>query len=407
MTAARRRLPSLGNLMLIGMGVGVLAGTIFGESATRFAFLGDIFIRLLTLVAVPLVFFNVIAALASSGASGRVSRLLLRIGTFFLATTVAAHLISLAVVGLLRPGAGLARPAASGGEAGPAAVPGFEDFLFALVPDNALGIFVDDRVTAVVVLGLMVGFAAWGLDGERRADVARFFASGTALLRQLVAGVLWVGPLGVAALAAASVGEYGSSIFGPLGVYIAAIWLADVALFALYFAALRLLAGTSPLSFLRRTATVWTTTMSTCSSLASLGASLNAAEKMGLPRSAYALTLPLGAQFNKNGSGVLLAGIVLFTAQTIGVSFSVGEIVILIALGGLLSAAAPGVPNGGIVNQFLLLSAFGLPLEIGVLVAGIYRLVDMPTTTANIMGDLVGTMVVTRREREKISGVSS
>ena len=152
---------------------------------------------------------------------------------------------------------------------------------------------------------------------------------------------------------------------------------------------------------------MWTTTISTCSSLASLGASLNAAEKMGLPRSTYALTLPLGAQFNKNGSGVLLAGIVLFTAQTIGVSFSVGEIVILIALGGLLSAAAPGVPNGGIVNQFLLLSAFGLPLEIGVLVAGIYRLVDMPTTTANIMGDLVGTMVVTRREREEISGVSS
>ena len=405
MTAARRRLPSLGNLMLIGMGVGVVAGTIFGESATRVAFVGDIFIRLLTLVAVPLVFFNLIAALASSGASGRVSRLMLRIGAFFLVTTVAAQLISLTVVGLLRPGAGLARPAES--EAGPAAVPGFEDFLFALVPDNALGVFVDDRVTAVVVLGLMVGFAAWGLDGERRADVARFFASGTALLRQLVAGVLWVGPLGVAALAAASVGEYGSSIFGPLGVYIAAIWLADVALFALYFAALRFLAGTSPLSFLRRTATVWTTTMSTCSSLASLGASLNAAEKMGLPRSTYALTLPLGAQFNKDGSGVLLSGIVLFTAQAASVSFSVGEIVILIALGGLLSAAAPGVPNGGIVNQFLLLGAFGLPLEIGVLVAGIYRLVDMPTTTANIMGDLVGTMVVTRKEREETSGVSS
>ena len=407
MTAVRRRLPSLGNLMLIGMGVGVAAGVVFGESATRVAFLGDIFIRLLTLVAVPLVFFNLIAALASSGASGRVSGLMLRIGTFFVATTVAAHLISLTVVGLLRPGAGLARAAESGGEAVPAAVPGFEDFLFALVPDNALGVFVDDRITAVVVLGLMVGFAAWGLDEGRRADIARFFASGTALLRQLVAGVLWFGPLGVAALAAGSVGEYGSSIFGPLGVYIGAVWIAHLALFVLYFVVLRFLAGTSPLSFLRRTATVWTTTISTCSSLASLGASLNAAEKIGLPRSTYALTLPLGAQFNKNGSAVLLSGIVLFTAQTVGVSFSVGEILILIALGGLLSAAAPGVPNGGVVNQFLLLGAFGLPLEIGVLVAGVYRLVDMPTTTANIMGDLVGTMVVAPRNQEESSGVPS
>lgn len=400
---ARRRLPSLGNLMLFGMGVGVVAGIVLGETATRAAFLGDIFIRLLTLVAVPLVFFNLIAALASSGASGGVTRLMLRIATFFAVTTVAAHVISLTVIGLLRPGAGLAPPAGSG-DAAPAATPGFQDFLFTLVPDNLLGVFVDDRVTAVVVLGLMVGFATWGLTGERRADVTRFFASGTALLRQLVAGVLWFGPLGVAALAAASVGEYGSSIFGPLGVYIGAVWIADLAIFALYFAVLGLLAGTSPLSFVRRTATVWTTTISTCSSLASLGASLNAAEKMGLPRSTYALTLPLGAQFNKDGSAVLLSGIVLFTAQAVGVSFSIGEILIVIALGALLSAAAPGVPNGGLVNQFLLLRAFGLPVEIGVLVAGVYRLVDMPTTTANIMGDLVGTMVVTRREREE-SGV--
>ena len=403
----KRRLPSLGNLMLIGMGVGVAAGIVLGESATRLAFLGDIFIRLLTLVAVPLVFFNLIGALASSGASGGVSRLLLRIGTFFALTTVAAQLVALAVVGLLRPGAGLAP--SGGGEtgAGPIAAPGFEDFLFTMIPDNALRVFVDDRVTAVVVLGLMVGFATWGLDPERRADITRFFASGTALLRQLVSGVLWFGPVGVAALAAASVGEYGSSIFGPLGVYIAAVWIADIAIFALYFAALRFLAATSPLSFVRRTATVWTTTVSTCSSLASLGASLNAAEKMGLPRSTYALTLPLGAQFNKDGSSVLLAGIVLFTAQAVGVSFGVGELLVLIALGALFSAAAPGVPNGGLVNQFLLLRAFGLPVEIGVLVAGIYRLVDMPTTTANIMGDLVGTMVVNTKEKEESGVVAS
>lgn len=392
--------------MLVGMGVGVVAGILLGETAARAVFVGDIFIRLLTLVAVPLVFFNLIAALASSGASGGVTRLMLRIGTFFAVTTVAAHVISLTVIGLLRPGAGLA-PAVGSGDAAPAATPGFQDFLFTLVPDNLLGVFVEDRVTAVVVLGLMVGFATWGLAGERRADITRFFASGTALLRQLVAGVLWFGPLGVAALAAASVGEYGSSIFGPLGVYIGAVWIADLALFALYFAVLGLLAGTSPLSFVRRTATVWTTTISTCSSLASLGASLNAAEKMGLPRSTYALTLPLGAQFNKDGSAVLLSGIVLFTAQAVGVSFNIGEILVVIALGALLSAAAPGVPNGGLVNQFLLLRAFGLPVEIGVLVAGVYRLVDMPTTTANIMGDLVGTMVVTRREREESGVVAS
>ena len=406
MTSVSRRLPSLGNLMLLGMGAGVAAGALLGDRASAVAFLGDIFIRLLTLVAVPLVFFNLAAALASSG-TGRMGRLALRIGTFFLLTTVAAHLMTLLVVGLLRPGAGLRPPVGSHAASEPAAVPGFEDFLFALVPDNALGVFVDNRIAAVVVLGLMLGIAARGLDEERRADVVRFLSAATALLRRLVAGVLWTGPVGVMALAAASVGEHGSAVFGPLGVYIAAVWIADGAIFGLYFVVLRVFAGTSPLAFLRRTTTVWTTTISTCSSLASLGASLNAAERMALPRSVYAFTLPLGAQCNKDGSAVLLTGVVLFTAQAMGVSFSLGEIAAMVGLGVLLSAAAPGVPAGGLVNQFLLLGAFGLPVEIGLLVAGIYRLVDMPTTTANIMGDLVGTMTVARRESEGSPVVST
>ena len=120
-----------------------------------------------------------------------------------------------------------------------------------------------------------------------------------------------------------------------------------------------------------------------------------------MPRTVYAFTLPLGAQFNKDGSSVLLSGIVLFTAQAMGISMGFSQLVLVVILGVVLSAAAPGVPGGGLVNQFLLLSAFGLPVEIGVLVAGIYRLVDMPTTTANIMGDLVGTLTVARTESSK------
>lgn len=404
MSAPARKRPSLGTLMLLGMGVGAAAGALLGERAASVAFLGDVFIQLLTLAAVPLVFFNLAAALASSGAAGRISRLALRIGTFFLLTTAAAHVIALAAVGLLRPGAGLAPPPGSAA-ADSVPVPGMLDFLFELVPDNALGVFVDGRITAVVVLALMVGLAARRLDAEQRGNAERFLAGVTALLRQLVAGVLWLGPVGVAALAAASVGEHGSAVFGPLGVYVFAVWIADAAIFGLYFVVLRVFAGVSPAAFVRGTATVWTTTISTCSSLASLGASLNAAERIRLPRPVYAFTLPLGAQFNKDGSSVLLSGIVLFTAQAMGVSFGAGELLAVVSLGILLSAAAPGVPGGGLVNQFLLLRAFGLPVEIGVLVAGIYRLVDMPTTTANILGDLVGTIVVARREGKESSGV--
>ena len=145
------------------------------------------------------------------------SRLALRIGAYFLLTTVAAHLLALLMVGLLRPGEGLAARRPGNRRIGCGA--GVRRFPLRAGADNALGVFVDGRITAVVVLALMIGLAARGLEGQSRADVSRFLGGATALLRRLVAGVLWVGPVGVAALAAASVGEHGSAVFGPLGVY--------------------------------------------------------------------------------------------------------------------------------------------------------------------------------------------
>lgn len=392
------RIPSLGTLMLVGVAAGSVAGALAGEAATSVAFVGEAFIRLLVLAAVPLMFTNLVVALAGASPPGGAGRLLVGIGTFFLLTTVAAQVVSLGAVGLLRPGDGMAAALAQAG-GDPTPIPSGGDFLDALIPGSVVGVFVDGRVTGIVILGLMLGVAARRLDRVRREAVVSAFGTATEWLRILVRGVLWTGPIGVAALAAAAVGEHGSAVFGPLGLFIGAVWAADLVIFGLYLGLLRGLASIPPTGFLRQTATVWTTTISTCSSLASLSASLNTAERMRIPRPVYSLTLPLGAQLNKDGSAVLLSGVALFTAQATGTPLAWTDLAAVVAFGALLSAAAPGVPNGGVVNQLLLLTVFGLPLELAVLVAGVYRLVDMPTTTLNIMGDLVGTLIVARRKR--------
>ena len=381
--------------MLAGMVVGAAAGLALGERASGLDVLGDIFIRLLVLAAVPLAFFNLAGALASGGEGIRVGVLALRIGVYFLATTVAAFVLALAAIAIAAPGAAGFDFAA--GDAPPA--PGPAEYLTALIPDNLFGVFVDGRVTAVVILGLMIGIAARSLDAVRRRQADTFFDAATALFRQMVRGVLWFGPVGVAALMAASVGVHGGAVFGPLGRYLVAVWVAHLVFFGVHLLTLRFGSAWRPFDFLRRTATVWTTTASTCSSLASLGASLETAGRIGLPRRIYQFTLPLGAQFNKDGSAILLAAAFLFTAQAVGLETTLPRLGVALALGALLSAAAPGVPNGGIVNQALLVAAFGMPAGIVLLVAGVYRLVDIPTTTLNIMGDLVGTAVVSRRRR--------
>jgi Na+/H+-dicarboxylate symporter len=163
-----------------------------------------------------------------------------------------------------------------------------------------------------------------------------------------------------------------------------------------YMALLRFFSEWRPWAFLRAGGAVWATTVSTTSSLASLSVSLEAAERMRFPRVVYSFVLPLGAQINKDGTSILLMGVVLFTAQATGATLAGGEYVTLLLMGLLLSAGSGGIPGGGFVVALILVQSFGLPLELAAIVGGIYRLVDMGNTTINVMGDLVGTAVVTR-----------
>ena len=387
--------------MLVSMGVGAALGALLEERAAAGAFLGDLFIRLLILAGVPLLFLNLVGALGAARPVGRLSALTLWIGGWFGLTTLAGSLAGLASVAVFRPGEGMDLVLSEGaGEARAGALPGFAEFLTDLVPESVFGAFVEGQIFSVVVLALMLGAAVRALDAERRAEVLRFVDAGNALFRRLTTGVLWFGPIGTAALVAASVGEYGAAVFGPLGRYIAAVWAGHLAILATYFLTLRLLARRNPLDFFRRAATAWTTAASTCSSLASLSASLEAGGRIGLPRSVYSFTLPLGAQLNKDGSAVMLCGVVLFTAQALGEPLSFGQLATIAVLGTFLTIALPGVVNGGVVAQTLLVSSFGFPVELVLLMAGVYRLVDIGMTTVNITGDLVATAVVAERVGE-------
>ena len=144
----------------------------------------------------------------------------------------------------------------------------------------------------------------------------------------------------------------------------------------------------------------WATTIATCSSLASLAVAFEVAEdRLKLPQRIYSFTLPLGAQLNKDGTSIMLAGVLLFTAQAAGVDFSLASQISIILIGLVLSEGSGGIPGGGLVIALIFVQAFSLPLEIAAIVAGIYRLIDMGSTTINVMGDMVGTAIVSHSER--------
>jgi len=126
------------------------------------------------------------------------------------------------------------------------------------------------------------------------------------------------------------------------------------------------------------------------------------AEKIKLPRSVYSFTLPLGAQINKDGTSIMLTAVLVFTAQAAGIDFSLTQMATILLVGLLLSEGSGGIPGGGLVIALIFVQAFNLPLEIAAIVGGIYRLVDMGNTTINVMGDMVGTAIVSHSESRNL-----
>ncbi len=394
----RYRRLSLGVKILLFMVLGVIAGIIFGEQATVVQPLGDLFIRLLMMAVIPLVFFNLLAGLTSLSDVRALGRLGGKIVLYYLLTTTIALTTGLVVMHVLEPGAGMQlteQVDATFGEA-----PSVIDVLLDLVPENVFEAFATGNVAQVVVFAIFLGLVTLFLPQSSREPLQKAYDVLAELFRKLVGMIMYFGPIGLGALAAATVGEYGGAIFGPLAVFLGGVWGAQAFMVVVYLALLVSLTRYSPLAFLKQSGPLYATTAATCSSLASLAVSLDVAEqRMKLPRSVYTFTLPLGAQLNKDGTAIMLAGVLLFTAQAAGVEFSLASQISILLIGLILTTGSGGIPGGGLVVALIFVQAFNLPLEIAAIVGGIYRLIDMGSTTVNCMGDLVGTVIVAHSER--------
>lgn len=399
----RYRELSLGVRILIWMVIGGAVGGIFGERAMVVEPLGRLFIKLLMMTAVPLVFFNLIAGLTSLTNIRALGRLGLKISAYYVFTTVTALTLGLVTMHALQPGKGLVTEApqeAVGQSFGE--VPAVQDVILELVPQHVFAAFAQGNVAQVVVFAVLLGIAALLMPTTDQEKLRNTFELLAKLMRKLVELILSVSPIAFGALSASMVGEYGSRILGPLGVFLAGVWGTQAVMVVIYLSVLYLFTKRSPWTFLKTTAPLYATTVATCSSLASLVVSLDVAEKrMKLPRSVYSFTLPLGAQMNKDGTSIMLAGVLLMAAQSAGVEFTIASQVTIILIGLLLSNGSSGIPGGGLVIAMIFVQAFNLPIEIAAMVGGIYRLVDMGSTTINCMGDMAGTTIVADSEAKR------
>ena len=386
----------LGTQILIGMGVGSALGVFLGEQVEVIQPIGDLFIRMLVLAAVPLVFFNLLAGLTALSDVRMFGRLAGKIMSYYVITDLVAISLGIGAMAILRPGVGMQLSEQVEGPVG--VVPSVAEVLLGMVPTNVFQAFAEGNVVQLVVISVLLGVATiliGGTAGQRLANAYRDLAR---LFRKLVDLILLIAPVGIGALMAVTVGRYGTQLIGPMTRFLLGVWTAQFVVFLGYMMLLRFFTTRSPGRFLRDTGPLWATTAATTSSLASLSVGLEVAEKISLPRAVYSFTLPLGAQLNKDGTSVMLGAVLLFTAQAAGVEFAPAAFLTILLVGLLLSEGSGGIPGGGFVIALIYVQAFNLPIEVAAIVGGIYRLVDMGNTTVNIMGDMIGTSIVAESE---------
>jgi Na+/H+-dicarboxylate symporter len=389
------RARSIGTKIFMGMAVGVIVGFAMGDSVVAIKPLGDWFINLLIMAAVPLLFLSLVSGLLNISEARTLPKTLARLFVYYVFTSVCALLLGLTVTHWLQPGVGFHLLGKVTKEVG--TVPTFVDIINDMIPKNIAAAFATGQTTQLVVFGLFLGLCGIFISEPYRTNLRTFFETAFVLFQRIVAAIIETAPIGLGVLTAVTIGQYGAKIAGPLARYLGSIYIAETLMFLIVMALLYALGRVSPITFLRQTYPVYLTAAGTTSSLATLSHTLQIAEeRLRLPRSIYGVTLPLGVQFAKDGTGVFLAATLLFTAQAQGVDISPALAIPVVLTGLLLATGSGGIPGGGIVVALVFVKAFGLPVTITAIVAGIYHLIDMPNAVLNVMNDLVATVIVTR-----------
>jgi DAACS family dicarboxylate/amino acid:cation (Na+ or H+) symporter len=399
--------------LVVGLALGVaaqffLGGSAFLENLVHYVVepIGQLFLRLLFMLVIPLVLSALMLAVAELGDL----RQLGRIGAKMLAYTVVASTISVAIgvglVNLVEPGVGLPPEVAEQLRAGapppPTSAVGRTgiDFVIGLVPSNVVRAMSEGDMLALMVFALIfgVGLAMTPGDAARRLeDALRGLFDVTMRLLGLV---IRIAPIGVACLVFVLAARLGLDIFRQLAVYVAVV-LAGLALqqFGVYSASVAWLGGTSPRAFFRGVWPATLTALSTASSSATLPTALWVAEhELRLPTRISRFVLTIGSTANQNGTALFEGVTVLFLAQVFGVELSVGQqitVAFICILGGIGTA---GVPAGSIPVVAMILGIVGVPPESIAIVLGVDRLLDMCRTAVNVTGDLAAAVVVARGE---------
>lgn len=396
--------------ILIAFIIAVLLGLFFPQSSEYVKWLGDLFLRALKMIIVPLVFSSIVSGVVNLGSSSSLGRLGAKTMTYYITTSLAAILTGLILVDLIRPGVGADLGFRMEVHDLTSTTGSLGDIILRIVPTNLFEVFVKGDMLAIIFFALLFGFFIPRVSEKYSMPLISFFNSIFEVMMKLTSFIIKFAPIGILGIVTGIVADQASdkaklvSMLEHLGVYMLTV-LSGLAIhmFITLPLLLKILGRVRPFLHFKALSLPLITAFSTSSSSATLPLTIEAVENnVGVSNKISSLVLPLGATINMDGTALYECVAAMFIAQAYGIELSFIQQMIVVVTALLASIGAAGIPMAGLVMMSIVLTAVGLPLEGVGLILAIDRPLDMCRTTVNVFSDTCGAAIIAKTEGENL-----
>ena len=363
--------------------------------------IGDLFLRLLKMVTVPLILTSLITGVTGLGSQGSFGRMFGRTLAYYMITSFLAITTGLVLVNIIRPGLGAILP--GGGRvlhsADRTLVEVIYDQILRLIPVNPFSSIAGGEFLSIISFAILAGMFINAVGGEHGRRLSELFEAAFAVMLKMTGWVISLAPVGVAAFMVYATGTQGLDVFATLAWYMLTVFL------SLMFHAtitlpliVALIARRSPWKFFTNMSPALLTAFSTASSNATLPLTFSCVEdRAGVSNRTSSFVLPLGATINMDGTALYEVVAVLFIAQAMpGFELSFVQQITVAFTALIASVGAAGIPHAGLVMMAIVLQAVGLPLEAQGIIIAVDRVLDMCRTSVNVWSDSCGCAVIDR-----------
>lgn len=388
--------------VLIGLALGVILGLTLKEQTVYIKPFGDLFIRLIKMVIMPLIFFAIISGITSVRNSKVLGRIGVKASIAYTVTTLLAISIGLTVGAVFKPGKGTTLNFSLSNTNATTSDTSFftiSDALLNVIPENIVDALAQGNILQVVFFALFTGITLNTLDNKTTHRLSNIFKLLADMVFRMVHYVVQLSPLAACALTAWVIGTQGASVLNGLAKLIACAYLAFGVQYLFFGLIIYLWTRLSPKPFFKKSVEYQAIAFSTSSSKAALPTTIEVCKnKMGVSEVSSSFVLPLGASINMDGIAIYISMCALFFAQALGKDLGWTDYGCIMLTGTLGSIGGAGIPGGTIVMLPMVLGSIGLPIEGIALIAGIDRIIDMMRTTISITGDAAIALCVDHSE---------